>query len=113
MGDDIVKDLRVLASDLMRANWGGRSASLYEAVGAIEWLRSEVRRLQSEATSTTAPAAGPSREERLVSYRCAAPHLLAGSGDLVGKWTDESVARRCEELAHAMLAAEKEPTDAV
>lgn len=66
------------------------------------------RRIMERLARAPAAPTGPSVAERLVAYRCATMTGLLTRGS----WGDGDVAVgiRVERVAHAMLAAEKEPT---
>jgi len=63
-------------------------------------------RNEARAVLEYAATLGPIREERLARYRCAAPAVLVAKGPLTD-WDATDIASEIEDIAHAMLAAER------
>lgn len=104
--DEMVEQAAILAWTV-----GGCRPEMFDLLPAYakRAQRGEARAILEYAT-TLAPAApaGHSVAEKLVSYRRAALTGLL----MRTEWRDDdaAVGNRAEQVAHAMLAAEKEPT---
>lgn len=88
--------------ELYKVNRRAEARAVLEYAASLMWSERETNPLHIATL-------GPTREERLKDYRCAALSGLLGHTGI--EMSDESVAEFTERLAHAMLAAER-PADA-